>query len=65
MASTTVNARLDLQDLIVISTSTSAAQALVSMEPVKMVLISMIVSAIKGTGELTARNRSTMKEVCS
>ena len=65
MAFTTVNARLDLQDLIVISTSTSAAQALVSMEPVKMVLISMIVSAIKGTGELTARNRSAMKEVCS
>ena len=65
MASTTVTARLDLQDLIAISTSTSAAQALVSMEPVKMVSISMAVSAIQGTGELTAKNRSTMKEVCT
>ena len=65
MASTTVTAKLDLQDLIVILTSTSAAQALVSMEPVKMVSISMTVSAIHGTGELTAKNRSTMKEVCT
>ena len=65
MAYTTVTAKLDLQDLIVTLMSTSAAQVLVSMEPVKMVSISMTVSAIQGTGELTAKNRLTMKEVCS
>ena len=65
MAYTNVTARLDLQDLIVTSTSTSAAQVLVSMEPVKMVSISMTVSAVKGTGEPTAKKRSTIKEVCS
>ena len=63
MAYTTVTAKLDLQDLIVTSMLTSAAQALVSMENVRMVSIGMTVSAVKGTGEPTAKKRSTMKEV--
>ena len=65
MASTTVTAKLDLQDLIVISMWTSATQVLVSMESVRMVSIGMTVSAIKDTGELTAKKRSRIKEVCS
>ena len=63
MAYTTVTAKLDLQDLIVTSMSTSAAQVLVSMERVRMVSIGMTVSAVKGTGEPTAKKRSTMEEV--
>ena len=65
MASTTVTAKLDSQDLNVTSMSMSAAQVLVSMESVKMVSISITVSAVKGTGEPTAKKRSTIKEVCS
>ena len=65
MASTNVTAKLDLQDLTVTSMSTSAAQVLVSMESARMVSISMTVSAVKGTGEPTAKKRSTMKEVSS
>ena len=63
MAYTTVTAKLDSQDLIVTSMSTSAAQVLVSMESARMVSIGMTVSAVKGTGEPTAKKRSTMKEV--
>ena len=65
MASTTVTAKLDLQDLIVISMWTSATQVLVSMESVRMVSIGMTVSAVKDTGEPTAKKRSRIKEVCS
>ena len=65
MAHTTVTAKLDLQDIIVTAMSTSAAQVLVSMENVRMVSIGMTASAVKGTGEPTAKISSTMKEVCS
>ena len=65
MASTTVTAKLDLQDLIVTSMSTSATQVLVSMESVRMVSIGMTVSAVEDTGEPTAKKRSRMKKVCS
>jgi len=65
MTCTTVTAKLDSRDLNVTSISTSAARVLVSMESVKMVSISMTVSAVKGTGESTAKKRSTIKEVCS
>ena len=64
MTSTTVTAKPDLQDLIVTSMSTNAAQVLVSMESVRMVSIGMTVSVVKGTGEPTAKKRSTLKEVC-
>ena len=64
MAYTTVTAKLDLQDFIVTSMSTSAAQILVSMENVRMVSIGMTVSAVKVSGEPTVKERSTMKEVC-
>ena len=65
MASTTVTAKLDLQDLIVTSMSTSATQVLVSMESVRIVSIGMTVSAVKDSGEPTAKKRSRIKEVCS
>ena len=64
MAYTTVTAKLDLQDFIVTSMSTSAAQILVSMDIVRMVSIGMTVPAVKVSGESTVKERSKMKEVC-
>ena len=65
MASTTIRAKLYLEDLIVTSITTSAVQVPVSIESVRMLSIGMTVCAVKGAWKPTAKKRATMKEVCS